>query len=385
MKKINIILLTIVLLTFLSTSLVIAETFDPKSEDDCLYYFYGKDCKDCQDTNALLTKIQTEYPNLEVKQFEVYHNANNEELLTKYFKAYNIPQAQQGIPAVFTKNSYLIGKTTLSNYLENVIIDNDNAICPNLDASNVVGIANEKEPQHVLNAITTFSVVGSVIKDAFRPIMIAIILILILCLATFKDVPKAVIGGALFIVGSFTAFLLYGTNIIDAWGDTHTQLFFYKALAIIAITVSIIKIGSFFLFKKDYIQSLQKEQRIKAQNMLNIAYHPSWLLPLGFILSMFALTNTGKMFSMLRVLHSEGLLSSQVTPWIVYATIIMIIPIIATVIVMSLVKTTLESKSTSTEPYSDKRINEWRDHNHKMLNVVLSLLVIVISLFVLYV
>lgn len=385
MKKLNIILSVAILLSLLLTTLASAEIFDPKGEDDCLYYFYGADCSDCKSTDALIAKIEVKYPNVELQKFEVYHNANNVELLNKYFQAYNIAQNKQGIPAIFSKNSYLIGKKTLSNYLENLIIDNDNAICPNLDAQNVMGIANEKEPSDVMQAITSFSIMGSVLKDSFRPVMIALLILFILGLATFKNVSKSVLAGCLFVVGSFTAFLLYATNIIEPWGSLSTQAIVTKIIIILAIVLSIIKIIGFFVIKKDYIQDMQKEQRVKVQKTFNILHHPIWYLLLSFILSMFALAGTGKMFSLLKTLHSEGLLSSQVIPWIIYAVIVMLIPTIITLILMTLIKNKLEARSSSTEPYSDKRINEWRTHNHKILNVVISLLVIVICLFLLYV
>jgi len=384
MKKLNIILSVVLILTILLTNLAYAETFDPKGEDDCLYYFYGADCDDCKSTDGLIAKIEAKYSNIEFQKYEVYHNANNAELLQKYFQAYNIEENKQGIPLILTKNSYLIGKTTISKYLENLIIDNDNAICPNLDAQNVIGIANEKEPSTVMQTITPFSVMGSVLKDALRPIMIALLLLLIISLAAFKDVPKAIMAGCFFIIGSFTAFLLYAANITDAWGSLLTQAIVTKIIIILAIIISLVKIILFFVLQKDYIQDLQREQRLKVQKTLRILHHPAWYLPLSFILSMFALSGTGKMFFLLKTLHSEGLLNGEILPWIIYASFIMLIPIIVVLIIMTLIKTKLEARSSRTEPYSDKRIGEWRAHNHKVLNIVVSLLVIAISLFLLY-
>lgn len=384
MKKQITILFGLITLLLL-TPFTLAETFDPKAEDDCLYYFYGTDCNDCKSTNSLIAKIEAKYPNLELEKYEVYHNANNAELLQKYFQAYNIGENKQGIPIILAKNSYLIGKATISTYLENVIIDNDNAICPNLDAQNIIGIANKKEPSNVMRSLTSFSIMGSVLKDAFRPIMIALLLLLILGIATFKDISKSVMAGCLFIIGSFTAFLLYSTNIIEAWGSPSVQITITKIIIILAIVISLTKIISFFVIKKDYLQEMPQEQRLKVKTTLNIMHHPLWYLPFSFILSMLALSGTGKMFSLLRTLHSEGLLSGEVLPWIIYASFIMLIPIIVALIIMTLVKTKLEARSSRTEPYSDKRIGEWRAHNHKVLNIIISLLVIVISLFLLYV
>ena len=80
----------------------------------CIYFFYGDGCQHCARVEPQINKIavQSEFP-VEVYKFEIYNNRSNMILLNQYFDAFNIQDAQRGIPVVLIGNNYLIGDSPI--------------------------------------------------------------------------------------------------------------------------------------------------------------------------------------------------------------------------------------------------------------------------------
>lgn len=44
------------------------------------YFFYGDGCSHCDNIKPFISEIQSRYPDLDLEQLEVYHNATNQAL-----------------------------------------------------------------------------------------------------------------------------------------------------------------------------------------------------------------------------------------------------------------------------------------------------------------
>jgi len=368
----SIIIIIIALLSFVAAQ--------DTNQRDCLYYFYGKDCTGCQSSNQYIQDLHTKYPQVEIKSYEVYHNQQNKALFESYANAYNIAQDAQGIPAVITHSSYFIGQKAIATFLEKYIQDNEEITCPSLESTNMVGILGDKNPQNVLQVIPNSVLRSSAIKDSFRPIMFILIIILALCIISIHDYKKTILGSILFIIASYTAFLLYGTNNSSGFAGQHG---FILAISIISIIIALLKIGIFFLYNNDPFANLEREDRLKIEKAKAIASHPAWFFLFGYIATLFAFTNLHKNFELLRTLHLEGAVTSIVTPKIIMYFIILMLPLVTVAVVMNLIKIKLEQRSKSAA-YSDRHLGQWKLHNHRVFNVVVSILVIAISLLLIY-
>src|SRR3989344_8271663 len=146
-------------------------------EADCLVYFYGTDCAECTKATEHLTYLKARFPQLEVKEFEVYYNRENVKMLEKYFQSYNIPESSQGLPVLFMPGSYFVGSSTMIDLLESRILDNQNSACSTEEGEKALGLVGEKEPPDVLNTLTLSLVTKAAFRDAFRPGIIAFLLV----------------------------------------------------------------------------------------------------------------------------------------------------------------------------------------------------------------
>src|SRR3989338_8961363 len=205
----SIIIIIIALLSF-----VVAQD---DNQRDCLYYFYGKDCTGCQSSNQYIQDLHTKYPQVEIKSYEVYHNQQNKALFESYANAYNIQPNAQGIPAVITHSSYFIGQKAIATFLEKYIQDNEEITCPSLDSTNMVGILGDKNPKEVLEIVPGTTLHPNAFADSLRPIMFTLLILLALLIVSIHNYKKTILGSILFIIASYAAFLLYGTNNLDGF------------------------------------------------------------------------------------------------------------------------------------------------------------------------
>src|SRR3989344_9028538 len=230
-------------------------------EDDCLVYFYGTNCAECAKAKAHLNYLKTKYPQLEVKEFEVYYNRENVKMLEKYFQSYNIPESSQGLPVLFMPGSYFVGSSTMIDLLESRIIDNKNSACPTVEGEKAIGLVGNKEPHDVLDTLTLSMVTKAAFKDAFRPGIIAWMLILLMMLSSLRKKENVLQRGILAIITLFIVSLLFGLGLLfqaPAW--------ITKVVGIFAIVASVIRIKGFFGTWKLVFEGVSENSE---QNVIN--------------------------------------------------------------------------------------------------------------------
>lgn len=91
--------LYLILLCFTLLSLFTISVYAKNSVE--LYLFYSQGCGDCIKARILVAKLQKEYPQLKVKEFEVCSKQENRELLEKLCKAYQTATTSHNVPVIF--------------------------------------------------------------------------------------------------------------------------------------------------------------------------------------------------------------------------------------------------------------------------------------------
>ncbi len=90
--------------------IVLALPFTVKAEANPveLYFFEGQGCPHCARMASYLEGLKTDYPNLVVKDFEVYFNKENQDLFEKMGAAYNADTGS--VPTLFIDNEVIKGE-----------------------------------------------------------------------------------------------------------------------------------------------------------------------------------------------------------------------------------------------------------------------------------
>ncbi len=112
-----------------------------------IYFFWGQGCPHCAQEKPFLEEVKQKYPQLEVKEFEVYYSRENQELFKKVAQAYKT-QAQ-GVPTTFIGKDFIVGfgtKETTGKQIENLIQNCLKTYCPSPEEILAAGGIDEWKP-----------------------------------------------------------------------------------------------------------------------------------------------------------------------------------------------------------------------------------------------
>ncbi len=129
-----------------------------------LYFFEGQGCSYCAKMKSFLEGVKADYPNLEVREFEVYFNKENQVLFEKMAKAYGATTS--GVPTLFIGEEVINGADfeKVKNAVEKCSLE----ICPSpadklaAVGDNVNSILNTNQPVDGKNETVGWVVLGVV-------------------------------------------------------------------------------------------------------------------------------------------------------------------------------------------------------------------------------
>lgn len=358
----------IVILLFL----VLFSSFALATENDCIYHFYGNGCLTCPNTAINLEKLQLKYPALNIHLFEVYYDKTNSQLLQDYFTAYNVPLSKQGLPAVFLSQSYFIGDEATTNYLEKAFLSNKDKSCPVPETNNAVGVTNGKIfPSHLIDTLTFSKLTNDAWANGFNSTGLALLLILIGLLLTAR---KKVLGtGLSFFIGTYLAYLLFGTKHLSALTEGY---YFTKIVGILAILLCLAIILN---FGKNKLFTEYK----KLGQVFNILTFPAVTFILGFFFSMFTFNHLNNTFSILVSLIADSATHSSALSLLWYFNLVLILPLILITLIIYLIVGKIESHGQHWKFDIHDERNQWKRKYLRYIHLTLSAVLLIVGLILL--
>lgn len=95
-----------------------------------VYFFYGEGCPHCSKQKEAMKAWSESFPDMEIKSFETWSNAQNGEILQNLAKAYGT--SVQGVPMTFIGDEFWVGYSdSLGTEMQGKIKDCSKAICEN--------------------------------------------------------------------------------------------------------------------------------------------------------------------------------------------------------------------------------------------------------------
>ena len=357
--------LTVFLITLLLLPLSLALE-DHELQTDCLYYFYGKECKDCDAASASLLALQTTYPNLRLEKYEVWGNIKNYEMMQAYFKAYGIEEDAHSIPVVFSKASYLIGSKAITSLAEEGVKNNDDPSCPELSSGQMaVGILGKGQPPNVLETLTFSLVTAHALQNMFVPGMLALLLILLAILSATKTKEEIVKTSALYILGIFLTYLLFGVGLLSFFYDSQLHYFFYKITGFAAVLFGLAGVQSFFT---TWELVMPASVRVQVKEVLRYVLSPPGIFIIGLTGGMFTLAGVLPSFLKLRDLFIGNFMRGIVLPLMIYYIAVAMLIFIGLAAFFHLLRSMMEHAVETQEASSDAKRERWRKHYQRVLN-----------------
>lgn len=371
----------------LSVLIFLSSIVSAADENDCLYYFYGSDCLECEPANTQIKELQSKYPALKIEKLEVYQHFQNARTLQEYFNAHGIPEKSQGVPVVLLPGSYLIGSTSIVNLLEGRIKENIDPACPAIDPSPWVGVVGDKASHDVLKTLTFVGVTGSAVSDSFNPGMLAVLLILLSMITLIKDEVVMIRRTVLFVMSSFVAYLLMGFGMLTWFAHPTLYMLFYKVIGVAALVVGIIRIKTFAQTWKIWRQNVTEKTDHWIVKTRGFFTSPAGMILLGFGSSLLTSARLSNVFSILQSLLTEGEFRGAAVPLVLYYCVLLVLPLIVVVAVLHLLRERQKDfvLKHNENFSSDLKRAKWRRHNQQMFQLVINSTMVFVGLVLLFV
>lgn len=352
------------------------------AENDCIYYFYGEDCQGCEQVDAHLNSLQTQYPSLQIQKFEVYYHPDNLKTMQDYFTAYKIAEEKQVVPSVFVAGSYFVGTQPILDLLEQRIGDNTAVACPTLTDKGVVGIVGEGAPQNVLKTLTFMKVTGSAFANSFSIAAFAILSVLFLLIITLKDKDEMMKKGFIFILGVYLSYFLFSIGLFSWFATAPLSILILKILGLIVIIIALTQVKDFLDTLKPLLRKIHAQRWL--QKMNDVLLSSPGVFVLGFIVTLFTFHLVNDTLLVMRHLYVLNIGRITVVPLLLYHLFLIMLRPAFLILLVYFIRQKLYLQAEKKAPHDPLNIQKWYWHYIKVFNFILAVIVILFGLGLLF-
>ncbi|RJQ17051.1 hypothetical protein C4573_03265 [Candidatus Woesearchaeota archaeon] len=360
--------------TFIAVLFLFTLPFVFGQDSKCVYFFYGDGCPHCAKVEPVIRNLesQSDYP-VNVRYFEVYNNRSNLVLLNQYFDAYDIPQNERGIPAVFIFNKYLIGDQPIIAQVDSLAKSEDAKTCPSLEQISSTETAGPKSSMEKLGALSILTVIGAALVDSINPCAIAVLLILLGALLASGDKKKALKAGLAFTISIYLIYFLFGLGLFSALQISGLSYWFYKLIGIIAIIIGLANIKDFIWYGGGgFVMEIPRAWRPTLKKMLGAVTSPFGAFMMGFVVCLFELPCTGGPYIFILGLLAERTTMIASIPILLLYNLVFVLPLVIITLAIYFGFANVE------------KTTEWKDKNIRVLHLIAGVIMLVLGVLVVF-
>jgi len=207
-------------------------------------FFYSAICPHCAKEKEFLDGLKQKHPEVQIKEYEVFYQTDNQKILNDFYNKYNVPASEQGlVPATFTPAKYFVGYTDkIGEEIESCI---KQCLTGTASASQKIKIPILGEVDALKISLPVLTLVLGVL-DGFNPCAMWVLVILISLLLAQKSRKQIALVGGIFIFAEGLLYFLF----MSAWLNF---FLFMKYVSLTRILIGIFGIGFGILRIRDFI------------------------------------------------------------------------------------------------------------------------------------
>lgn len=267
-----------------------------------LVIFYGQGCPHCASLKNYLDETSPNYPNISVKEYEVYFNAENRQLFQKMSHSYGreIP----GVPTTFINGKMIVGfSSNIASQLQAEMerCSKEKCVSPFQylaeEAGNeTVQIIGDRSPAEdptktqVKSHLTIWGVLSAAAVDAINPCAFAVLIILMTTILAARK--KAIYAGLAFTTSIYISYLLMGIGLFSAIQAAGVTTWFYRIVAGLAIIIGLLNLKDYIWYGKWFKMEVPESWRPKMKAVLRGVTSVPGAFLIGFVVSLFLLPCT---------------------------------------------------------------------------------------------
>jgi cytochrome c biogenesis protein CcdA/glutaredoxin len=408
-KKIFFLLIFIFFLFFFS----LKEIFSAGKVE--IYFFYGQGCPHCAQEKPFLEELKQKYPQLEVKDFEVYYSRENLELFKKVAQAYKTQPV--GVPMTFIGKDFIVGfgtKETTGKQIENLIQNCLTNVCPSPEEILAAGGIDKwkpgekppkEEPKPVeetkenlsplqkpstsaseekkeisiplfgkeikISSQSSLFLLGVILglAEGINPCMLSVLLFLLTYLLAIGSKERAVKVGLVYVLSVFVVFSLFLLGLLKIMSLIAFISKIKIVIAIFTFIVSLILIKEFFAYGKWISLEIPESTKPWIEKLIKRGTIPSAIL-LGVLASMVEIPCTvGIPLIYTTILAQKSKIFH--IPYIIWFSFFVIFPLLIIISGVAFAFTQVE------------KIEKWRLNFRKYMRLVAGLILLFLSIAIL--
>jgi thiol-disulfide isomerase/thioredoxin len=241
------------------------------SEPVIIYIFWGEGCPYCRAEHEFLAELKTIYPQVVVRDYEVYYNEDNRRYLSQMLAEYGLEPS--GVPTTFINDRYWIGfSENIAHQLEATVTGCLQTTCADAGVG-IIPIANQTLPQTTTadaapvleDSIITLPLGRTVnlsglslwlstaliaLVDGFNPCSLWVLSLLLALVIHSGSRQKTMIVGLTFLTVTSLVYVLFIVGLFSVFSFVGFMGWIQVAVALLALVFAVINIKDYFWYKQ---------------------------------------------------------------------------------------------------------------------------------------
>lgn len=343
------------------------------------HIFYGQGCPHCATMHSFLEEMSGNYPELIVKEHEVYFDKEGRELFQKMAAAFG--HTIQGVPTIFIDEKVFAGGgTSTKTYLENEIkrciaegcLDSEARI--NGEVTQTTEISGETDPfenpekTETIKKLTIPAVISAAVVDAINPCAFAVLIILLTTILAAKVKKRVLWAGLAFTFSIFISYYLMGLGLYSAIQAAGVSHVFFIIVGVLAIVLGLFNLKDYLWYGKWFVMEVPISWRPKLKAVIRGVTSVPGAFLIGFVVSLFLLPCTSGPYIVILGLLSKVATRNYALLLLVMYNLIFVLPMLAITLVIYFGFTTVE------------KAEEWRTKRLKVLHLIAGVIMLLLGI-----
>jgi glutaredoxin len=264
-------LVVLIVLVGLLTGIGHAAAQAVPSEQVIVYVFRGEGCPYCHAAMNFLTELKTSYPQLIVRDYEIYYNEENRTYLRQMAAHYGMEAG--GVPVIFIGSKHWVGfaesvavqiEAAIAGCLENTCADPGAGIIPGIEPVVVEsavesGLISPDDHTLALPLLGTVDLdslslgvsTGLIaLVDGFNPCSLWVLSLLLALVIHSGSRRKTAIVGLTFLTVTSVVYILFIVGLFSIFSFVGFIGWIQVAVALLALAFALINIKDYFWYKE---------------------------------------------------------------------------------------------------------------------------------------
>jgi cytochrome c biogenesis protein CcdA/glutaredoxin len=319
--------------------------------------FYGAGCPHCAAMQEALERLQARYPQLRVREHEVYADRANAGLFEGVARGYGVEI--EGVPTVF------VGERVFAGYSAEIEAALEGAVreCSARGCASPLSRAVSGAPA----GLTPSAVVAGAAVDAINPCAFAVLVILITAILASGARRRALHAGLAFSLSVFISYYLMGLGLYSAVQAARLTHALYIAIGVLAIAIGLFNLKDWLWYGKWFAMEVPQRWRPAMKRLLQGVTSVPGAFLVGFAVSLFLLPCTSGPYIVVLGLLAKTATQAQAALWLLLYNAIFVLPMVVITGAVYLGWTTTQ------------QVEQWRTRSLRALHLVAGIVLLLLG------